>query len=175
MEGPHRDTQIKNPFVGLILGVYMTVKCIKPNVLREKCLKLYSLSSIQSLWMKKSRSADCVFSTFPSTLWQQAPTVIWWLDYWPGYSSVLMTACRPRRRILDDDRLQRLLQPSEMVVKKLFRWLHLKKTSKIVVNDGWKLKKHCKTSENDGWNNVLVNSNNWYFWPFWAFLILLTK
>ena len=33
---------------------------------------------------------------------------------------------RPGRRIVDGDRLQRLLQPSEIVVKKLFRWLHLK-------------------------------------------------
>ena len=43
---------------------------------------------------------------------------------------------RPGRRIVDDDRLQRLLQPSEIVVKKSFRWLYLKKTSEIVVNDG---------------------------------------
>ena len=43
MEGALIDTQIKNPFVGLIVGVSMTVKCIKPNVLREKCLMLYSL------------------------------------------------------------------------------------------------------------------------------------
>ena len=35
MEGPLRDTQIKNPFVGLIIVVSITVKCIKPNVLRE--------------------------------------------------------------------------------------------------------------------------------------------
>ena len=29
-------------------------------------------------------------------------------------------------------------------------WLHLKKTSKIVVNDSWNLKNHWKTSENIG-------------------------
>ena len=32
-----------NPFVGLIIGVSMTVKCIKLKALREKCLMLYSL------------------------------------------------------------------------------------------------------------------------------------
>ena len=37
------DIQIKNLFGGLIIGVSTTVKCIKPNVLREKCLMLYSL------------------------------------------------------------------------------------------------------------------------------------
>ena len=43
---------------------------------------------------------------------------------------------RPGRKIVDDHRLHRLLQPLEIVVKKLFQWLYLKKTSKIVVNDG---------------------------------------
>ena len=46
MELSLRDTQLKNPFVGLIIGVSMTVICIKPNVLREKCLMLYSLPYI---------------------------------------------------------------------------------------------------------------------------------
>ena len=43
MDGSLRDTQIKNTFVGLIIGVYISVKYIKPNVLGEKCLMLYSL------------------------------------------------------------------------------------------------------------------------------------
>ena len=43
---------------------------------------------------------------------------------------------RPGRRIVDHDHLQRLLQSSEIVVKKMFRWLHLKKKLEIVVNDG---------------------------------------
>ena len=42
---------------------------------------------------------------------------------------------RPGRRIVEDDRLQRLLQPTKIVGKKLFQWLHLKKTLEIVVND----------------------------------------
>ena len=82
---------------------------------------------------------------------------------------------RPGRRIFDDDRLQRLLQPSEIVGKYSFWLLLPKKTSKKVVYDylilkkhrkkslpmveNWKnIVKHRKTSENDGWNDVLAKN-----------------
>ena len=47
MELSLRDTQINNPFVGLIIRVSMTVEYIKPNVLREKCLMLSSLTVVR--------------------------------------------------------------------------------------------------------------------------------
>ena len=52
MELSLKETQIKNPFVGLITGLSMTIKCIKPNVLREKCLMLNSLASKQPTTLK---------------------------------------------------------------------------------------------------------------------------
>ena len=43
------------------------------------------------------------------------------------HTSAATIHTRPGRRIVDDNRLQRLLQPSEIVVKKSFWWLDLKK------------------------------------------------
>ena len=80
-----------------------------------------------------------------------------WFDPFP------LLHYRPGRRIVDDDRLQQLLQPSEIVGKKLFRWLHLQKTLKIDV------KFFEKTSENiekQYLNQCFTKKIIHIFWPF---------
>ena len=106
MEGALRDTQIKNPFVGLIIGVSMTVKCIKPNVLREKCLMLYSL--VTSLWPALAPSYRWdVPVTWTSAL---APdtTDLKWLGREEAMTEVGLTKANPNETVLCRSNFHRL-------------------------------------------------------------------
>ena len=57
------------------------------------------------------------------------------------WMSTLCVWDRPVRRIVDEDRLARLLQSLEIVGKKVVAMVASQKTSEIVVNNGWSLKK----------------------------------
>ena len=108
---------------------------VKLSTIKMACDDQQSMSGLYYIFFINLTHIH-IFGPTPTPALTPAPTLAFILALILLLLLPLFLLLRPGRRIVDDDRLQRLLQPSEIVVNKSFRWLDLKKTSEIVVNDG---------------------------------------